>query len=246
MSKPIVTTATIAPPTKVRDVVLWEQWNRTKSPQDLQTLLNHLQPLINQQVNRWAGGLSRDALEMQAKLLAVEAIKTYNPAMGASLGTHVTNRLQKLSRLVYTHTNALRLPEHKAISMASFSVAQDALKNELGREPSHVELADHLGWTRQRVGEFQRAYDRRELLGSGDFNPAQFPVADQDDPIISFVYHDMEPKQQRLFEHMTGYGNKPVLSNPQLMKKYSLTQGQLSYTKRQMVDRFHDAMKTGK
>ena len=244
--KTITTTANVVTPTKARDIALWEQWNRTKSPQDLQALLNHLQPLINQQVNRWAGGLSRDALEMQAKLLTVEAIKSYNPAMGAALATHVTNRLQKLSRLVYTHTNALRLPEHKAISMASFSVAQDALRSTLGRDPSHIELADHLGWTRQRVGEFQRAYDRRELLGSGEFNPAQFPVADQDDPIVSFVYHDMEPKQQRLFEHMTGYGNKPVLNNPQLMKKYDMTQGQLSYVKRQMVDRFHDAMKTGK
>lgn len=245
MTKPILT-PTVAPPTKARDIALWEQWDRTKSPQDLQALLNHLQPLINQQVNRWAGGLSRDALEMQAKLLTVEAIKSYNPAMGAALATHVMNRLQKLSRLVYTHTNALRLPEHKAISMASFSVAQDTLRSNLGRDPSHGELADHLGWTQYRVAEFQRAYDRRELLGSGEFNPAQFPVADQDDPIISFVYHDMEPKQQRLFEHMTGYGNKPVLNNPQLMKKYDMTQGQLSYVKRQMVDRFHDAMKTGK
>ena len=202
---PTITTPASLTTSKAKDIVLWEQWNRTKSPQDLQALLNHLQPLINQQVNRWAGGLSRDALEMQAKVLAVEAIKTYNPAMGASLGTHVTNRLQKLSRLVYTHTNALRLPEHKAISMTTFSVAQDMLRSDLGREPTHVELADHLGWTQHRVREFQRAYDRRELLGSGEFNPAQFPVADQDDPIISFVYHDMEPKQQRLFEHITGY-----------------------------------------
>jgi DNA-directed RNA polymerase specialized sigma subunit len=229
-----------------QDAVLWEKWHRSQSPQDLQALLNHLQPLINQQVNRWAGGLSRDVLEMQAKVLAAEAIKTYNPAMGAALGTHVTNRLQKLSRVVYTHTNALRLPEHKTISMASFAVAQDALRSNLGREPTHIELGDHLGWTTQRVSEFQKAYDRKELLTSGEFNPAQFTVADENDPMVGFVFHDMGPQHQQVFEHLTGYGGKEVLSNPALMKKFNLTQGQLSYMKRQITDKFHSAMKTSK
>jgi len=225
------------------DLQLWKQWNRTKSDADLQALLNHLQPVISQQVTRWGGTLSRPMLETRAKILAVEAIKSYQPNRGAALATHVTNRLQKLSRTVYTHTQAARLPEHKAVGMTTFSVAQDHLNNDLGREPTHAELADHLGWTKGRTQEFQRAYNRKELLTSGEFNPSSFPIADQHDPIIDYVYFDMEPQKQKLFEHITGYGGNTVLSNTALMSKFKMSQGQLSYQKRKMKTMFQTAMK---
>lgn len=227
------------------DLRLWRQWSRSRSPGDLQRLLDQLQPLITSQVNRWSGSLSRPLLETRAKVLATEAIQSYNPRRGAALATHVTNQLQKLSRLVYTHTQAARLPEHKAVGMASFRVAQEALRSEFGRDPSTPELADHLGWSQNRTEAFNQAFNRRELLTSGEFNPSAFPIADQEDPVIGFVYHDMAPKTQRLFEHVTGYGGSPVLSNPELMKKFRLTQGQLSYQKRKMTELFQNALKQG-
>lgn len=225
------------------DLELWKQWNKTKNNADLQPLINQLQPLISQQTSRWGATLSRPMLETKAKILAVEAIKSYNPNLNVALATHVTNRLQKLSRTVYMHTQAARLPEHKAIGMATFSVAQDQLKNDLGRTPTASELADHLGWSTGRTKEFQQAYDRKELLSSGEFNPSSFPVADQHDPLVDYVYFDMEPKKQKLFEHLTGYGGNKILSNAELMTKLDLSQGQLSYQKRQMTDMFHNALK---
>jgi hypothetical protein len=226
---------------KSEDLRLWQQWRRTQSSADLQALLTQLQPVINQQVNRWSGTLARDTLETQAKILAVGAIKGFNPDAGTALATHVTNQLQKLSRTVYTHSQAARLPEHKVIGMVSFHAAQEHLKGELGHDPSTAELADHMGWGNERVQEFQRAYGRKEMLGSGEFNPATFPVADQHDPIVSFVYHDMAPPQQRLFEHITGFGGKEPLSNQEIMKRHKLTQGQLSYQKRKLIDLFNQA-----
>lgn len=227
---------------KAEDIRLWEQWQRTKSDSDLQALLKQLQPLINQQVLRWSGSLAPAVLETRAKVLATEAIRSYDPARNVALATHVTNQLQKLSRLVYTHSQAARLPEHKAISMATFSVGQDHLSNEFGRAPTSMELADHLGWSKNRVEEYRKAYNRKELLSSGQFNPSAFAIADEEDPMVAFVYHDLSPQHQQLFEHITGYGGAPTLSNPQLMKKFDLTQGQLSYQKRQIKGLFDDAL----
>ncbi|MHC4619227.1 MAG: hypothetical protein ACYTEQ_15895 [Planctomycetota bacterium] len=207
--------------------------------------MDQLKPVILSQVNRWSGSLSRPLLETRAKVLATEAIQSYNPRKGAALATHVTNQLQRLSRLVYTHTQAARLPEHKAVGMASFRVAQEALEDEFGRSPTTPELADHLGWSNRRAEEFDRAFNRRELLTSGEFTPSSFPVADQEDPLIGFVFHDMAPKTQKLFVHVTGYGGSPVLSNPELMKKFKLTQGQLSYQKRKMTELFQNALHGG-
>jgi len=229
--------------TKEQDLVLWEKWHRTQNSQDLQALLVQLKPIIANQVNRWGGSLSKSLLEIQGQGLAVKAIKSFDPKRGVALSTHVTNHLQKLSRTVYTHTQAARLPEHKTVGMSSFGAAQEMLQSDLGRPPTSMEMSDHLGWTPKRVGEFQRAFDRKELLDSGEFNPSSFPVADEQDPIVAFVYHDMSPKEQILFEHVTGYGGNTVLGTAALKKKLDLTQGQLSYRKRQLTDHFNKALK---
>ena len=231
-----------APDRKTQDREAWEQWQRTRSPQDLQRVLNRLQPIIAREVNRWAGSLSRGTLELKAKALAVKAIQSYNPAMGTTLSTHVTNQLQKLSRTVYTHTQAARLPEHKAVAMTSFNAAHEMLNSELGRTPTVLELAEHLGWSKMRTGQFQQAYERKELLTSGEFRPSSFAVNDfQQDPMVDFVYYDMSPANQKLFEHVTGYGGAKVLSNKELMDKFKLTQGQLSYRKRKLINLVRDA-----
>lgn len=228
---------------KDKDRELWEKWNRSRSPQDLQLVVNQLGPIIAREVNRWSGSLARPTLESKAKALAVQAIKSYNPAMGTALSTHVTNRLQKLSRTVYTHTQAARLPEHKAVAMTTFSAAHEMLRSELGRPPTALELSEHLGWSMARTSEFQKAFERKELLTSGEFNPSSFAVNDyEQDPMVDFVYHDMSPDNKLLFEHVTGYGGAKVLSNNDLMNKFQLTQGQLSYRKRKLINLVKDAM----
>jgi DNA-directed RNA polymerase specialized sigma subunit len=228
---------------KAQDRELWQRWQRSQSPQDLQALLDQLKPIIAREVNRWAGSLARGTLETKAKALAVKAIQSYNPAMGTTLSTHVTNQLQKLSRTIYTHTQAARLPEHKAVAMTSFSAAHDMLNSELGRAPTALELSENLGWSKIRTSEFQKAFQRKELLTSGEFRPSSFAVNDyQQDPMVDFVYHDMAPESQKLFEHVTGYGGAKVLSNKELMKKFKLTQGQLSYRKRKLIDTVKDAI----
>lgn len=230
---------------KTDDIRAWQQWHHTQADEDLKAVLDQLQPVITTATRRWQGTLAAPLLDTQAKILTVKALKNYKPDKGAALNTHVTNQLQKLSRLVYTHSQSARLPEHRAVGMATFSAAKDQLQGDLGRDPTSEELADHLGWGTPRIQQFQQAHERKELLGSGEFNPAKFPIADEEDPIVGYVYHDMAPTTKKLFEHITGYGGQPVLSNTQLMDKFKLSQGQLSYQKRKMTDLFNVAMKQG-
>lgn len=227
------------------DLKLWKAWHKSRSSYDLQRLLDQLLPIMVNQVNRWGGTLSKDLLMTEAKILATEAIQSYDVSKGAALATHVTNRLQKLSRLVYTHSQALRLPENKVLSITTFKIGQDKLRNELGRDPTDAELSDHLGWSINRTQSFNQAINHRELLTSGEFDPGAFTVADEEDPVVGFVYHDMAPKTQKLFSRITGYGGASVLTNPDLMKKFKLSQGQLSYQKQKITDLFNKALKQG-
>lgn len=227
--------------TKDKDIELWEAYTQAPSPMTLEPLMKQLDPLIQAEVNRWAGALARPVLEAKAKALALEAIKNYNPHAGAALGTHVVNRLKKLSRSVYTHQDAVRIPEYKKLKIHSYMRGQSELMDVHGREPTNEELADHLGWSPKALSDVQRTM-RPELIQSEDVGGGLFERqsvwgSDSNDGMIDMVYYDLDPTDKLIFEHSTGYSGKPVLSNTELMQRTGLTQGQLSYRKRKIIDK---------
>jgi hypothetical protein len=223
-----------------RDVELWKKWHRGRQDADLQALLQQLDPLVQSEVNRWAGSLARPLLELDAKRLAAEAIQSYDPHKGAALGTHVANRLKKLSRLSYTHQNIGRIPEHQTLKFHSFQLSQENLKDKLGRDPTTNELSEDLGWSKPYLDRFQRSM-RKEFVESGAMPPI-FDSGAGDSGMIDFAYNDMNPMHKKMFEHTTGYGGAKILDNQDLMKKLKLTQGQYSYQKRQLVDQLEQVL----
>lgn len=223
-----------------RDVELWREWKRSPTPMNLQRLLDQLNPVIQRAVNQWTGSLARPALELEAKTLAKEAIESYRPTGGASLATHVTNRLKKLSRLSYQHQNLARIPEYQQLKFNTYATAQAQLQDDLGRDPTSVELADQLGWSEPAVAKFQQNL-RQEFIESGE-TPPIFDERPEDSGMIDYIYYDLAPIQQKIFEFTTGYQGAPTLSNPEIMRKLKLTQGQLSYQKRLMTNRIENIM----
>ncbi len=219
------------------DTNAWKAWQGNPNSRNMGNVLGQLNPLIQKEVNRWSGtySLARPLLELEANRLAAEAIHSYNPQRGAALATHVTNRLKKLSRLPYTHQNLARLPEHQTLKFHTYHSAKAELEDKFGREPTADELTDQLGWSRPYMTRFRKSL-RREFLESGDPVPI-FDRPSDDAQTIDFVYNDLSPMQKIIFEHTTGYSGAATLSNPQLMKKLKLSQGQLSYQKRLLINK---------
>ena len=212
------------------DDELYRTWKRTGMPNDLEALVKNLEPLIYSEVGRRAGTLSRDLLAIQAKKLAVEAIKSYNPNVGVKISTHVTNQLQKLSRVNYAHQNAARIPEHSMLQFHSVNIATEDFKADNGREPSTEELADAMGWSHKKLEQFRTQFGRSELLESID-TPGDLFVAETHDPRINYVYTTLTPRQQRIFDMTTGYHGVKRKNNTAIMRELSITQGVLSYEK---------------
>jgi hypothetical protein len=232
---------------KSKDIELWEKWKQTQSQQDLQALMKQLDPVIQSEVNRWSGAIARPVLEVKAKNLVLEALHTYNPNAGAALATHIMNRMKKLSREVYTHQDAVRVPEYKKLKFNAYHRGTEELMSIHGREATNEEIGDHLSWSPKMVSDVQRSM-RPELVesmdvGAGLFEQKSVWGSDSDDGLIDMLYHDMEPVDKLIFEHSTGYSGKPILNNTQLSAKTNLTQGQLSYRKRKIIDLVEDTMK---
>lgn len=213
-----------------KDVEYWEKWNRTKSTMDLEKLIKQLNPLIQSEVNKRAGTLARPLLETQAKVLAVKAIRNFDPNRGVKLSTHVTNQLQKLSRVNYAHQNAARIPEHSMLQFHSYNLAQEDFRTDEGRDPTNAEMAETMKWSVKKVEQFQTQFGKPELLESID-SPADLFVPYKHDPRLDYAFHSMSPRQQKIFELSTGYNGAAQLSNTKIMAKLSITQGVLSYEK---------------
>jgi DNA-directed RNA polymerase specialized sigma subunit len=217
---------------KSKDLELWSTWKRTQSPMDLQKLLDQMEPIIAREVNRWSNSMSRSLLEAEGKRLAVEAFKSYDPKAGTALSTYVASRLPKLSRMTYANMNAARMSETQAMLFHTYNTGLNALRDDLGREPTHVELSDHLAWSPKKLRDFKRQAGRKEFVESEEHPEDE----DSDDmALVHFIYHDLNPMQKKLFEYTTGYGGAPKKSGKQIMDELKLTQGQLSYQKTLLI-----------
>ncbi len=221
---------------KDRDLELWKKWKRSKSPMDLQPLLTQMAGILNKEVNRWSGVLARDVLFQEAEVLAKEAFETYDPKMGAALSTHVTNRLQKLSRTVYSHQNLARIPEHGVLKIQVFNRAHTELENSLGRAPSNTELAEQLAWSHAAVEKLRKEM-RRESIESLDTKNTPVHGPGDGEAMVHLMFYDLNPTEQAIFSAKTGYGGAPVLSGQELQKKLNMTQGQISYTQTKMINK---------
>ena len=218
---------------KDKDIELWRKWKQTKSPVDLEALLAQLNPIIQKEINRWSGALARPIVELEARRIASQAFDGYNENAGAALSTYLTNSLAKLSRITYSQQGLAYVPEYKRLDINKVNQASNHLESELGRPPNNQELSEHLGWSRAALVKVQKL-NRSEHTEFQENVPSY--GSDSHDGLVDLIYHDLNPSQKVLFEHITGYGGKPELNNQQLMDKLKLTQGQLSYERRKLKD----------
>jgi len=225
---------------KEKDLQAWEQWQKTGTDTDLMSVLDRLNPVIMGEVNRWSGAIAPPTLTLEAKNLALDAIRSFDPNRGAALNTHVTNRLKKLSRIVYSNQNLARIPEHKTLKQRTYVAAQEQIRDRLGRDPTSDEMREELGWTKNYLSDYVRS-SRREFVDTGEVANV-FDTDSGDVGLIDFAYQDLSPLQKRIFEFRTGYGGGPVLSNSDIRKELNLRQSQLSYQHRKMVDQLQKVM----
>jgi DNA-directed RNA polymerase specialized sigma subunit len=217
---------------KDQDFKLWSEYKATGDLQKKKDLIKQFEPLIYSQVKKWEGVVPTEVLTNEAKVLTAKAIDTYKANKGAALGTHITNNLAPISRIVYTYQNTARLPENITLKMQSFNAAQEHLSATLGREPTTDELRDELGWPSKEINRIKQ-YNHKDLVESVGGVSGDFYDSDdsQEDHELTAIYFSLTPDEKNLFEDITGFNGVPKLDTQQILKKYNLTQAQLSYKK---------------
>lgn len=139
-----------------RDNELYSRWKEKGDKRALRDLVNSLKPIILKEVNALSGSLPQSTLKGEAVSWTIRAINTYDPSKGTKLSTHTYNWVQKTKRLNYQHQNFADMGEDKQRQYGQYNTMRTQLEDELGRQPTHKELAKRLNWSEKDAEKFSR------------------------------------------------------------------------------------------
>ena len=225
----------------------FSDWQKQPNKQTTGQLLRKLQPVIDRGIRAHVGPQTSPVLRSRARKIALDALGTYDQER-SQLGTHVTNHLKGLRRASRQQQQVLRVPERVSLNQHLLAESEAELHDQLGREPSLPELADHTGLSRDRIRyirNFRPPVAEGSLLSSmeGGGEEASFmPSVEQDSTpmVLEAVYGDLEATNQKILDWTLGLHGMKQLSNQDIARRLRLTPGAISQRKAQIQQRIND------
>ena len=220
-------------PRNLDELAMWNAWKKSGyQPQYLRPLKQSLWRIVKSHVNKWkAANVPTDMIEMHASQLMLEALKDYNPnivVMGRSrtVGSHVHDRMKRLQRFVVENQNAGRVAEQRAgKNIRIFHEATGLLTQELGREPSAVELAEKMTLqmgkpvTVKQVQMFSK--ENRKDRSVQDENFSFMPTDTR--ILLKLLPEELTPLENQVFERFYGVNGSPKMKPGEIARSLNLS-----------------------
>jgi DNA-directed RNA polymerase specialized sigma subunit len=222
---------------KAEDIELVKAWQADPTPEKLEPLMKRFEPVFRQKVKAWkAPDVSESAMRANLKLHAIGAFRDFDIAQGTAPRTYLEHRLQKSKRFNVQQQNKARIGEAKSYQIGPIQRAQDELREDLGREPTPVEISEFLNpmmstrkqLTPQKVQEIQAA-QIRDVRGS-QFESDPVPRAvGRERQVVALLRPALKPDQQEVYDYLYGLNGKPrITSTGELAKKLGKSPSQVS------------------
>lgn len=219
-----------------RQLELWEVWKTRPTNNNLETLLNSVNPIIRTRINQFrAAEVPTPALELEANRLAIQALYNYDPGR-AALGTHIYNSLRPLNRYVGERQNIGKIPENRIFKIRQFKTARDDLSNFLERDPTLEELGDNLKWPLKEVERMEA-----ELSGSRAtdiFSVETIKPMNRERIVQQMLYYELAPDEKIVYEYLMGIGGKPKLTTNEIARKLKVSPMQIVRRKQNIARQF--------
>lgn len=144
----------------------------------------------------------------------LDAVRTHDPAKGG-FGTHMFNTVsQKGKRLNLHYQNIGYIPESRATKYQAFQTASFLLKEQLGREPSTLEIADEMAMPPIEIERLRKEIKQDLVLNEN--LPSVGPAFAQSNKAMAAA-HDIQysliPKHRVVLERTVGLnGVQPLLT----------------------------------
>lgn len=213
-------------------------------------MVNTLQPTIQKALTSFAP-VQTPVVAHRARLIAAEAVKSFNPNVGVDLKTHVFRQLQRLQHEGPKITDPLPMPERMRKDSRALIDAISRAGDVVGTEVSDERLAEITGIPVKRItkvrslmrkGVSSSAYE--EGLGDDDDDTPEIATSSTDpyDEWVDATYHDLDETDKVIMAYRTGYRGAPKLTNGAIAKRLKLTPGAVSQRAtriQERLDAFH-------
>lgn len=211
----------------------FKAWRAAPGPAANTQMLQTVDPIVQGAIRTHAGS-SNPLLVSHARRIALEGLRSYDPSRGR-LKTHLYSQLQGLKRAQRQQGQILSVPERVAQDRYRLEQLEEELRNELGREPTDLELADRTGFSGRRMSRL-RSYQpavaegtleaaSQEIFGAAD------PAQKRRDLWVQLVYDDLDPYHQKIMEYTLGLNGRVPLSNAAIANRLGRSAGAISQAK---------------
>jgi DNA-directed RNA polymerase specialized sigma subunit len=198
-----------------KEADLLTDYHKNPAASTFTPLYNSFKPLIIQAASKNMRGstIPQAAHMAYAAQSFLDATRTFNPKMGGSFRTHMYNTVfEKGKRLNLKYQNIGYIPESRATKYQAYQTALHLLREDLGREPSSIEIADESGIS---IGEIEklRTEVKKDLIAHEHLvgHGLAFAQSDKAMQVARDIMYSLEPKHALVLEHMVGLNGKDSL-----------------------------------
>jgi DNA-directed RNA polymerase sigma subunit (sigma70/sigma32) len=155
----------------------------------------------------------------------------------------VHNNLKGLNRFVKKHQNFTRIVETQANKIGDYQRAKGSLSEELGREPTTLELSDRLKMSFKKVGRMEKelrkdsfaALPSQDLVESNPFEKV-LPIHRE---VIEMLPYELTIDEQKVFNHLFGRGgNRKDTSTGGIARKLGWSDSKVSQIKKSVSQKY--------
>jgi DNA-directed RNA polymerase specialized sigma subunit len=146
--------------------------------------------------------------------------------------------------------NYARIPEGQARRIGKIDSARNELSEELGRDPTHEEIAELLNsrlvgkekaLSGKQVAKIQASRINDVVLSSLEQDPSPNAI-NRDREIISLLRPTLKPDEQVVFDHLYGINGRPLISSTnELARTLGKQPSQISRLRSSILKRVQNA-----
>ena len=223
----------------IKDRTPFQVWVDEPTPDNLFSVVNQLQPTIQSVLASY--GNTDPNIKSRARVIAAKAVTTYNPDVGVSLPTWVSNQLRQIVRDIRKSNNTVHVAENAQLEAYHLYRSQLELEEELDREPTLEELSDRANMSIKKIEQVRKKIRPVANESSFDADDGSSGIVnsttDYTQDAMDYIYNDSDLKDKQLLEHLLGYRGSEVWDSNTIMQKLGLNAVQLSRRKMRLGKR---------
>lgn len=215
----------------------FEAWKAHPDNKTRGALLKSVTPVIDRAVYTYAGPKPSPAVKSRARLMAMQAFDSYDPQKG-TMKNHLMGQLRGIQRYAGQQNQIISVPERVTLDKLNLQQAEEQLRDNLGRDPSDMEIANHTGLSLKRISYIRGAShgvptgsfvdESGEVYSPSSAVPGS---ADREDALRQLVYYDLGDVDQVVMDYTLGSNGSPKLSTQEIAKRLGITAGAVSQRK---------------